>query len=122
MFDEFVREARRLFSSKSNGGKQVSSLTDRLHTQKLVLLALAIVLLLGYSQFREHFKCQGVDGIDERVITNFCLINGTTTTEFNRNDSWPLEEQSSRVSVRLDGGNMARGATEWRRAQRRTHY
>jgi hypothetical protein len=86
MFDEFVKQARRLFSSRSNGGKQVPITTDRLHTQKQVLLALAIVLLLGYSQFRDHFVCQGIEGVDKKIVTDFCLINGTTTV-LNRNES-----------------------------------
>lgn len=83
MFDELVRQARRLLSSKSNGGKQVPKLTDRLHTYKQVLFAICIALVLGYSQFRDHFDCQGVEGVDKgldkKSLTNFCLTNGTTT-------------------------------------------
>ena len=88
MFDEFVKEARRLFSSKSNGGKQVPTLTNRLHTQKQVLLAISIVLLIGHAQFRDHFLCQGIDGVKAEIATNFCLINGTTTV-LNKNESTP---------------------------------
>lgn len=86
MFNEFVKEARRLFSSKSNGGKQVPTWTNRLHLHKQVLIALSIVLLIGHSQFRDHFVCQGIQGADQKVTTNFCLINGTTTV-LNSNES-----------------------------------
>lgn len=80
MFEELVRQARRLFSTKNNGGKQVRQLTDRLHAYKQVVIALSLILLLGYSQFREHIRCRGYsDQLDWKTLTDFCLINGTTT-------------------------------------------
>lgn len=79
MFDEFVKQFKRLFSSKCNGGKLVYNLSDKLHYYKQILLAIGIILLLGYSQFRAHFECQGSDRVDSKTLTNFCWINGTTT-------------------------------------------
>jgi len=79
MFKELVSQVKKLFSSKSNGGRLVYKLTDQLHYYKQVLLATSIVLLLGYSQFRAHFSCSGNGRLDGSVLTNFCWINGTTT-------------------------------------------
>lgn len=96
MFDQFVKQALRLFSSKSNAGKQVPKLTDQLHTLKQVLLALAIVLVLGYSQFRDHFRCQAVSGVKEEVVTNFCLMNGTSTViDRDQSGTGPSQNQST---------------------------
>lgn len=81
MFEELMKQVRRLFSSKINGGKLVYKLTDRLHYYKQTLLALSLVLLLGYSNFRDHFKCQGSGSVDGKTTTTFCLINGTTTLD-----------------------------------------
>jgi len=79
MLDQFVGQVRRLFSSKNNPGKQVPKLTDKLHSYKLAILALSIVFLIGYRQFRDHFSCQGIRGVDKSEITNFCITNGTST-------------------------------------------
>lgn len=79
MFGQFVSQVQRLFSSKKNGGKLIHSTTNRLHGYKQVLLAICIVFLLGYSQFREHFQCAAADGIDKKQMTNFCWANGTST-------------------------------------------
>lgn len=83
MIDDLVKQvlagARRLFSSKSNCGKQVSRLTERLHTLKQVVVAMAIMFILGYSQFRSHFKCRPNGNLDSKEATDFCLINGTAT-------------------------------------------
>lgn len=79
LLEDLTSQVSRLFSSKSNGSKLVYKLTDRLHYYKQVLLALSIVLLLGYSQFREHFHCQGVEGLPKETMKIFCWTNGTTT-------------------------------------------
>lgn len=81
MFKELVSQIKRLFSSKKNGAKLVNNLTDRLHYYKQVLLATSIVLLLGYSQFRGHFRCVGTKQLDEGMLTDFCWINGTYTLD-----------------------------------------
>lgn len=79
MFDELAKQAGRLFSSKRNAGKQVAKLTDRLHSVKQLVVALSIVLLMGYSKFRDDFKCQPAPGVAEKITSNFCWANGTTT-------------------------------------------
>lgn len=86
MLDELVKQVRRLFSSKNNGGKQVPQLTDRFHTHKQVLMALSLAILLGYSRSRNLFACEAVKGIDLETLTDFCLTNGTSTVISNDAD------------------------------------
>lgn len=81
MLEEFVKQCKRIFSSKSNNGKFAHPLTYQLHYYKILLLAASIVLVLGYSQFREHFNCQSLDQMDKKATTNWCWINGTTTID-----------------------------------------
>lgn len=103
MLDELVKQVRRLFSSKSNGSRLVFNPTDRLHYYKQILLAISIVLLLGYSQFRAHFECQGVDkGLNSETLTNFCWINGTTT--LHSKDPGPASARQRPSAGRLAGG------------------
>lgn len=100
MFDEFVKQVRRLFSSKNNAGKLVYKLTDRLHGYKLSLLALSIVLLIGHSQFRAHFYCVGDKNYDAKLLNNFCWINGTTTIYLS--NSGGSENLPSQIEVEQD--------------------
>lgn len=79
IFEEFLKQTQKLFSSKQNAGKLVYNLADRLHLWKLLLLGLSLVLLVGYSQFRSNFECQGSDQVHRKDLTNFCWVNGTTT-------------------------------------------
>lgn len=109
MFDEFVSQIKKLFSSKCNGGKLIYNLTDKLHYYKQILLALSIVLLLGYSQFRDHFLCQGTDRVDRKIVTNLCWINGTTT--LNRIDGNTISGSSNqrpaaRYSLLVNNSNV----------------
>lgn len=94
MFDEFVKQCKRIFSSKTNNGKLAHPLTYQLHYYKVLLLAGSIVVLLGYSQFREHFQCQSRNEINEKALTNFCWLNGTTTI----NDH-SVNDDASSVSI-----------------------
>lgn len=97
MLDEAVRQVRRLFSSKTNSGKLVYKLTDKLHFYKQVLLATSIILLLGYSQFRDHFDCQ--NKISREVsLKSICWINGTTTIDSQQKQEAMTLEIMSRVN------------------------
>lgn len=100
MFDDLVKQVRRLFSSKNNAGKLVYKLTDRLHGYKLGLLALCIVLLLGHSQFRTHFHCHGAEKYDTKLLDNFCWTNGTSTV--NLRDSSDLNPANKHVQIDQD--------------------
>lgn len=97
MFDEFVKQARQIFSSKKNAGKLVRSVTDRLHYYKQILLAVCIVILLGYSQFRDHFDCQVSDKLDKKRLNNFCWTNGTTTLDLKDAPGRPGQRRSSNL-------------------------
>lgn len=99
MFEELVNQAKRLFSSKRNAGKLVYNLTDKLHYYKQLLLATSIVLLLGYSQFRAHFLCQGSDRVDKITLTNLCWINGTTTVNRIDGSTAVSRQRASKHSV-----------------------
>lgn len=79
MLDELVGQVKRLFSSKKNAARLVLNQTDRIHHYKLILVAFCIALLVGYTQFRPHFKCQGIENVSDKDLTNFCWINGTIT-------------------------------------------
>lgn len=94
MLDELVKQVRRLFSSKNNGGRLVYNLTDWFHFITQTVLALSIILVTGYGQFREHMKCQGSDKIDSKTVTNHCWTNGTTT--FGLRDEFVGETASLR--------------------------
>lgn len=105
MLDEFIKQAKRLFSSKSNGANLIYSTTDKLHKYKLILLAVSIGLLLGYSQFRPHFNCQNSDTkIDVKALDAFCWINGTTTLDLvDPNDPQKSsQEENNSVSVLIN--------------------
>lgn len=95
MLEEFVKQGRKLFSSKENGAKLVRNQVDQLHHWKLVLLASSIVILIGYSQFRVHFSCKGDENIDTKMLTPFCWINGTTTVVTSTKSSIDLNKQTS---------------------------
>lgn len=98
MLDQFVLQVRRLFSSRTNNGRLVYNITDRLHYYKQVIFGASIVLLLGYSQFRSHFDCQGVAGLDKKTLGAFCWINGTTTFDTQAKHKTVLEHNLARVN------------------------
>lgn len=77
--EDFVKRAQLLFSAKSNRGKLVANPIDRLHYYKQVVIGVGLVLLLGYSRFREDFDCHKFAEITNKQLINFCWINGTST-------------------------------------------
>lgn len=79
MIKSLTAQISRLFSSKKNGGKQVSNWPNRLHMFKLVWLASLITVILGMKQFRADFYCLQDSEKKSDKYTNFCLTNGTTT-------------------------------------------
>lgn len=91
ILDELINQAKRLFSSKRNGANLIYSTIDRFHKYKLIILAVSIAFLLGYSQFRPHFVCQSQDKIPEKTITNFCWLNGTSTVDLTDEAKRELE-------------------------------
>lgn len=98
MLNQFILQVKRLFSSKTNSGKLVYNLTDRLHYYKQVILGTSMILLLGYSQFRAHFECQGVGGIDKKLLGTFCWINGTTTFDTQTKHTEIIQETLARIN------------------------
>lgn len=98
MLEQFVLQVKRLFSSKTNSGRLVYNITDRLHYYKQVIFGASIVLLLGYSQFRSHFDCQGVEKTDKKLMGTFCWINGTTTFDVQAKHKAVLQQTLARVN------------------------
>lgn len=98
MLNQFILQVRRLFSSKTNSGKIIYNLTDRLHYYKQVILGASIVLLLGYSQFRPHFECQGIEVLDKKTLGPFCWINGTTTFDLQAKHAAVVQENLARIN------------------------
>lgn len=94
MLNNFVKQAQRIFSSKKYGAKLVDNPTDRLHNWKLILFGLSIVFIIGYSQFREHFKCFANEQLDSKILTNFCWLNGTTTLDLTNESGDEVEDES----------------------------
>ena len=91
--ESLTSQVTRLYSSKTNPGKQVAKLTNQLHTLKQVVVAFAIVLLIGQANFRSDFRCEAAGSVDWKSMTDFCLLNGTTTVESH--DYRPVSREAS---------------------------